>query len=156
SEGERTRDLTTIQREQAAYRGQSGPAPQREASAFYDVQRPRELAAARENLMGDFNRETGELVARTPGEAGGGVQQGVEEGGRGAKAGVTAAYEEAKGRGGVIHSNVFEDIGTSLRRDLAGGSEPVLIDEKLTPYADAMLKDADAFFKRFAPGESGG
>src|SRR5262249_27288637 len=122
----------------------------------YDVQRPRELVQARENIMGDFNPATGELVARTPYEAGDVVQKGVQEAARAAKAGVTAAYEEAKGRGGVIHPNVFEDIGTSLRRDLAAGENPVLIDEKLTPYADAMLKDADAFFKRIAQGESGG
>src|SRR5262245_13993296 len=49
SEGQLTRDLPTIQREQAALRGQSGPAAQRAAQAFHDQQQG-ELAAARANI----------------------------------------------------------------------------------------------------------
>jgi hypothetical protein len=67
SEGQASRDLSAIQREQAAVRGGSGPQAQRTAQGFMD-QQAGELAATRERIARGFD-PFGARVAETPQEA---------------------------------------------------------------------------------------
>ena len=68
SKGQATGDLSAIQREQAALRGQSGPEAQRRAQAFADQQKA-QLEAAKEKTGAQLD-PFGQTIASSPQEAG--------------------------------------------------------------------------------------
>lgn len=141
SEGQSTGDLTQTQREQAALAGRSGPAPQRAAQAFTDQQRG-ELAAAREDLSRQMSPQ-GERVAETPQEAGDLVTQGVQREAAARKAGVDAAYREARNLPGEIHPDALTLMPEAIKSNLTSRAEPVIVEDALTPYAARMMKYLD-------------
>lgn len=137
SEGQATRDLPQIQFEQAAARGQLGAPAQRQAQQFIDQQRS-ELAAAR----GDIADTLGANV-ETPQEAGAAVQASLQRAAQSARATTQAAYETARGLPGEIHAGAFEGMPQRIKGELTLGDSPVIVDERLTPYASHMLADLE-------------
>jgi len=142
SKGQETGDLSAIQREQAALRGTSGTPAQRVAQAFADQQET-QLAAAHGDIAQSLDTLGQQIIAAGPQEAGELVSAGVEQAAKSAKAGVKTAYDTARGLPGEIHADVFRDMNTGIRADLSGGTNPVIVDDRLTPYASRMLKDID-------------
>lgn len=147
SKGQTTGDLATIQAEQAAARGQLG-APAQERATQFGNQQQEQVNAAKENINRQFDpygNETtpGSIIAETPQDAGQLVSQGVQAAAGRAKAGVKQAYDTAKGLGGELEPTVFEGIGQKIKGDLTFGENPVIIDDKLTPHANAMLQDLE-------------
>lgn len=143
SEGQTTRDLTAIQREQAAVRGQSGAPAQQHAQAFADQQR-RELEAAREKIVTDMDPHGGQVIADSPQAAGELVSGQLQRAQAQAKAGVTQAYDRAKAFGGEVDARAFDDVAGRIKTDLSSRAEPIVIDDKLTPFASQAIKDVDA------------
>jgi hypothetical protein len=141
SEGQASRELPQMQREQAAVRGRSGPPAQSVAQEFVDQQQT-ELAAARDKLARGLD-PFGARVAETPQEAGEIVSQSVRDTAASRKADVNAAYKEARGYPGEIHAGAFEGIGQKIKGDLSLRDEPVIIDGKLTPFASQMIDDLE-------------
>ncbi len=141
SEGQRTGQLPAIRREQAAARGQMGPAAEAQAKAFLDEQQG-QVAGAAENVRGALD-PFGQVVAETPQEAGQVVSQSIQGEAAARKAAVDAAYERARGLPGEISADTFEGMGARIRDDLSGRAEPVVIDDKLTPYASQAIQDID-------------
>lgn len=141
SEGQGTRDLTTIQEEQRALRGQSGPAAQRQAQAFADQQQA-QVAAERGGIVEGLGLE-GTAPVENAREAADIVQRGLQrESGR-ARAAVDTAYATARGLPGEIHAGAFEGMPQRIKGQLTLGEEPVVIDDVLTPWASRMIKDLD-------------
>jgi hypothetical protein len=147
SAGQEARDLTTIQREQAALRAQSGPPAQRVAQRFMDQQQD-ELARARQSITDALDPITGQTVAETPREAADIAQRGVQAAAARARGAVDTAYRQARAGGGEIHAGVFEGMPQKIKGDLSLGTEPVIIDPKLTPWANAMVDDLDQLVGR--------
>jgi hypothetical protein len=142
SEGQATGDLTTIQREQAALRGTSGEPAARVAGEFA-AQQQAQLAAARRDIAKTLDTLGGQIIAEGPTEAGEIVSTGVRGAAKTAKTGVDTAYKIARGLPGEIHAGVFEGIGQGIKGDLSLRAEPVIIDEKLTPFASRMIDDLE-------------
>lgn len=141
SEGQATRELPKIQVEQAALRGTSGPAAEARAKQFAD-QQAAQLAKAREGITKSLDT-FGAEVADSPQEAGKLVSEGVASTARDAKAGVKQAYDTAKSYPGEIHSGVFEGISQKIKGDLSKRPDPVIIDDKLTPFASHAIQDIE-------------
>ncbi len=141
SEGQATGDLSAIQREQAALRGTSGPTAQERAQQFATQQKS-QVGAANDALNRALD-PFGMQVAENPQEAGAVVSQGLQNTAASRKAGVTQAYETAKSYPGEIHAGVFEGMGQGIKGDLTLGNSPVIIDDKLTPFASKMVDDLD-------------
>jgi hypothetical protein len=142
SEGQATRDLPAIQREQAALRGASGPPAQKVAQAFTDQQQA-ELAAARDKITRSLDPFEQRIV-ETPQEAGELAQRGMQSTAAARKAGVDTAYRVARGLPGEIHAGVFEGMGQKIKGDLTLGESPVVIDNT-TPFAGKMIRDIEDF-----------
>jgi hypothetical protein len=141
SEGQATRDLPLIQREQAALRGGSGPPAQRVAQDFMDQQKG-ELAATRDKVSQTLD-PFGQRIVENPQEAGDLVSQSVRRTAASQKAGVDAAYRDARSYPGEIHAGAFEGIGQKIMGDLSLRPEPVIVDSKLTPHAAQMIDDIE-------------
>lgn len=141
SEGQETGALPLIQREQAALRGQAGDASQARAREFADQQHA-EVQAAGESVARQLDPYR-QVVAETPQEAGQLVSEGVQSAAGQAKAGVTQAYETAKNLPGEIHAGAFEGIGQKIKGDLSLGDNPIIIDDKLTPFASRAIRDVE-------------
>lgn len=141
SEGQRTGELPLIQKEQAALRGQMGDAAQARAQEFANQQRG-ELQTATEGVAKDLDpfRQT---IAETPQEAGQLVSESVQSAAAQRKAGVKQAYDEARSLPGEIHAGAFEDIGQKIKADLSLGDNPIIIDDKLTPFASQAIRDVE-------------
>lgn len=141
SEGQTTRELPKIQVEQAALRGTSGPAAEARAKLFAD-QQAAQLAKAREGITKSLDT-FGAEVADSPQEAGKLVSEGVASTARDAKAGVKQAYDTAKSYPGEVHAGAFEGISQKIKGDLSLRPEPVIIDDKLTPFASHAIQDIE-------------
>ncbi len=141
SEGQQTGALPLIQREQAAGRGQLGEAAQTRAQEFIDQQRG-QVQSATERVQQGFD-PFGQTVAETPQQAGQLVSEGVQNAARQAKAGVTQAYDYAKAQPGEIHAGAFEGIGQKIKGELSLGDNPIIIDDKLTPFASRAIQDIE-------------
>ncbi len=120
---------------------QSGPPAQRVAQSFMD-QQAGQLASARERIASGFD-PFAQRIAESPQEAGDVVSQGVQRAAAQTKAGVDAAYRQARGYPGEIQSEAFTGLPQRIKTDLSSGAEPVRIDDKLTPYASEALKEID-------------
>lgn len=141
SEGQEAGDLAAIQREQAALRNQAGEAAHARADAFAQQQRG-EVRNAAERVTQGFD-PFGQVVAETPQEAGRLVSEGVQSAAAQRKAAVNAAYERARSMPGEIHAAAFEGIGQKIKGDLSLRSDPVVIDDKLTPFASRAIQDVE-------------
>jgi hypothetical protein len=146
SEGQATGDLAAIQREQAALRGPaaSGEEAYQQAQAF-DAQQRAQIELERERIAGNLDptfEQFGE-VATTPQDAGALVSRGVTGARDVARTGVQEAYEAAKAMPGEVHAGVFENAGQRIKGDLSLRDEPIIVDDKLTPHAAAMLDYLD-------------
>jgi hypothetical protein len=141
SEGQRTGDLSAIQREQAALRGQSGPPAQRVAEDFR-TQQESQLTGARQGIKEGLD-PFGQQVAKTPQEAGDVVSQSMQRMAAQRKADVGTAYETARSYPGEIHAGAFEGMPQKIKSDLSARDEPIIIDDKLTPFASQAIKDID-------------
>lgn len=141
SEGQETGKLPLIQREQAALRGTSGAPAQDVAQKFFDQQRA-QVVGARENVAKQLD-PYGMQVAESPQEAGQIVSEAIQKAAASRKAGVANAYEAARGMPGEVHAGVFEGIGQKIKGDLSLRPEPVIIDDKLTPFASRAIQDVE-------------
>lgn len=141
SEGQATGDLSAIQREQAAVRGQSGPPAQQQAEKFFD-QQGRQVEAARTGIAEKLD-PAGQRVAETPQAAGDLVSQSMQRLAAQRKAGVTQAYDTAKSYPGEVHADAFVGLPNKIKTDLSSRGDPVIIDDKLTPHASQALKEIE-------------
>lgn len=141
SEGQATGDLSAIQREQAAVRGQSGPPAQQQAQKFFD-QQGRQVEQARAGIAEKLD-PAGQRIAETPQDAGSLVSQQLQRTAAQRKADVTAAYDKAKSLPGEVHADAFVGLPTKIKTDLSQRGDPVIIDDKLTPHASQALKEIE-------------
>jgi hypothetical protein len=146
SEGQASRELPAIQREQAALRGTSGAPAQSRAQEFFDQQRA-QVDAAKTDVAKSLD-PYGMEVAESPQEAGQLVSNGVQNVAAQRKAGVKSAYERAQDLGGEIHAAAFEGIGQRIKGDLSLGDNPVIIDTPTTPNAAKAIDDVDRTIDR--------
>jgi hypothetical protein len=112
SEGQATRNLPAIQTEQAASRGQLGPAAQARALEF-GLQQAQEVSAATERMTRSFD-PYGMRIAETPQEAGQLAQQSLQNAAAQRKADVRQAYKLAEGMPGEIHPEAFKDMPSRI------------------------------------------
>lgn len=136
SEGEKTGNLALRQKEQSEIRN-ADP----HAQAWVE-QRKAQMGTAFNNLLSSLD-PYGTVIASTPQEAGELVSQGVQQASGARKAAVNQAYETARGLPGEIHSGVFEGMSQGIKGDLTLGDNPVIIDDKTTPFASKMIDDLD-------------
>lgn len=136
SEGQRTRELPLIQREQGALRGVSGDAAQARAKEFADEQAA-QVAQAKENVARVLSPAK-QIIAASPQEAGQAVSTGVQSAAQIAKDRVDTAYQTARSLPGEIHAAAFEGLPQQIKGDLTLSPEPVIIDQN-TPNALKMI-----------------
>lgn len=142
SRGQETGELPLIQREQQAIRGPTlGDSAHDHAQQFVDQQR-QQVANAAESVSKRLD-PYGQVIAETPQEAGRFASEGVQDAAANAKAGVTQAYDTAKSLPGEIHAGAFEGIGQKIKGDLSLRDDPIVIDDKLTPFASHAIKDVE-------------
>lgn len=144
SAGQDTGDLGMLQQENAARRNSLGSAAKARADEF-DAQQKGQLATARDNTgaaLDPFNA----TIAPNPQQAGQYVSQGIQAAKAADKAGVDQAYTTARAMPGEIHADVFDGIGSAIKRELSNpltGQEPVRVNPKLTPHASEALDYLD-------------
>jgi len=162
--------LPLIQREQAALRGQSGAPAQQRAQEFFDTQRG-QLAKTHDKLMQSLDPLHGAMptpaamvagskpkplkgtvMAETPYEAGEIVSRGLQRNYDMRRKVVSDYYKDAERYGGEIHPDFFDDIGSRIKGDLSGRAAPVIVDDKLTPFANAALRDVEEQLATFRMG----
>jgi hypothetical protein len=141
SEGQATGALPLIQKEQAALRGALGDSAQARAKEFADQQRG-EVQTATESVTKQLDPFK-QVVAESPQEAGQLVSEGIQSAAAQRKAGVKQAYDEAKSLPGEIHAGAFEGIGPKIKAELSLRGDPVVIDDKLTPFASRAIQDVE-------------
>lgn len=141
SQGQASRNLPLIQREQAAARGMSGPPAEKAAKAFNEQQQE-QIAAARDRLARSMD-PAGTRVAQSPQEAGDIVSRSVQSAAASRKADVDAVYKTARELPGEVHPDAFTSMSARIRTGLSSGDDPVIIDDALTPNASRMIRDID-------------
>lgn len=146
SEGQRSGELPLIQREQAALRNQLGT-PAHEAAQAFREQQEAQLQAAREGVGRGLDPYGG-VVADSPYQAGDIAGRGVRQAAGIAKNDVTAAYDVAKAMPGEIHAGAFEGIAQRIKGDLSLRDDPIIVDEKTTPFANQALQDIEQTIDR--------
>lgn len=163
--GQTTGDVDQLQKEYAATMGNMGPRAQKVAQAFVDQQKA-QLDAAQGQVAASLS-PTGDIVAETPQAAGNVVSQGVQSAAQAAKDTVSAKYDNAKALPGDIDKSAFigevpspgtdialpgqaaptpplgPTIGNQIKSTLSAGDNPVIVDDKLTPFASAAIQDLD-------------
>lgn len=147
SEGQATGDLSAIQREQAALRGQSGAPAQRQAEAFR-TQQDRQIVTARDDIKSGLDPQGKHLgqapLADTPQQAGALVSEQLQRMAAQRKADVASSYQTARSYPGEIHASAFQGIAPKIKADLTMRDEPIIIDDKLTPFASRAIQDIDS------------
>lgn len=141
SEGQNTRSLPLIQKEQSALRGVDGPGAQARAQAFADQQR-QQVAAARDTVSSGLD-QFGQQIVESPQQAGEVAQNAIQSTAAMRKAQVGKAYDKANDLPGEIHAGAFEGISNKIKSDLSAGDNPVIIDDKLTPFASRAIQDVE-------------
>lgn len=141
TEGQTTRNLPAIQREQAAFRGTSGPSAQARAQEFADQQR-QQVIDARDKVATSLD-PFGQKIVEGPQQAAEIAQNSIQTAAAQRKAGVTQAYDEAKALPGEVHAGAFEGIGNKIKSELSAGDNPIIIDDKLTPHASRAIQDIE-------------
>lgn len=141
TEGQATRNLPAIQREQAALRGTSGPAAQGRAQQFAD-QQGAQVAAAREQVSEGLD-PFGQRIAADPQQAAEIAQNSIQRTAGQRRADVDAAYDRARSLPGEVSVDAFRDIGPRIKTELSRGPEPIIIDDRMTPHASRAIQDID-------------
>jgi hypothetical protein len=142
SEGQKAASPELLKTEEAAARGQLGPAAQRRAQQF-DAQQSGQVAAAKENVTKSLS-PTGEVEAETPRAAAEIAQQKFQAAEQASKADVDARFEAARGQGGAIHGGSMAQSGDVVRSKItAPGPNKVTINEKLIPQTANMIEHLD-------------
>jgi hypothetical protein len=142
SEGQETGELPKIQFEQAALRKTVGSdAAHARAQQFADQQKE-QIETAKTGIAKSLD-PFGAQIADTPQEAGELVSGSLSKTAAQAKAGVKQAYDEAKSYPGEVHAGAFEGIAQKIKGDLSLRPDPIIIDDKLTPFASQAIKDVD-------------
>jgi hypothetical protein len=134
--GERANNLAMRQAEQQAIR--SG---EPHGQAFV-AQREAQLQSARDRIARGFD-PFGQEIAEGPQEAGAAVSEGMQNAATAARARVRQAYDLARSLPGEVHADVFRGMGANIRFDLSQAERPVVVDDRLTPYASQMIADID-------------
>jgi hypothetical protein len=142
TKGEAASDPVQIAREEAARAGRLGEVAQRNALDF-DAQRSRELSAATESTRGSLDPQ-GNVLAAGPREAGEIAQEAVQQQAKAAKARTDALFTGARSYDTEVEADIFRGMGSGIRRDIYQGTDPVIIDNALTPNAAAMVKDLNS------------
>lgn len=141
SEGQSTRSLPLIQKEQSALRGVDGQAAQARAQQFAD-QQAQQVAAAKNTVSSGLD-QFGQQIANGPQQAGEIAQNAIQSTAAMRKAQVSKAYDTANELPGEIHAGAFEGITNKIKSDLSAGDNPVIIDDKLTPFASRAIQDVE-------------
>lgn len=133
--------LPLIQREQAALRGQSGEPAQKHAQQFHD-QQAKELGALNDEIRESLDPH-GSMV-EDPVQAGQVVSQGMRDTYDMRRKVVSDHfYNAAKQLGGNIDASWFDNIADRIKTDLSSGHNPIVIEDKLTPFANQALRDVE-------------
>jgi len=140
SEGQRTGDLATIQREQAALRDAGRPG-HRSAQDFA-AQQLQQIEQSRQDVSRQLD-PYGQVIAEAPHEAGELVARGLRGEAARARQGASDLYDTAASYPGEIHAAAFEGMGQRIKGNLTLGRDPVIIDDKLTPFASQAIRDVD-------------
>lgn len=163
--------LPLIQQEQAALRNQSGAPAQKHAQQFFDNQKE-ELTDLRDRVLQEMDPVhgavvppphgakpgtraktlKGQILAETPYEAGEITSGGMQRTHDMRRKVVNDYYNDAEKWGGEIHPDFFNAIGSRIKTDLSRGAKPVIVDDKLTPYANAALKDVESTISELRAG----
>lgn len=141
SEGQKTAALPALRSEQSALAGRLGPTAETAAKSFADQQKG-QIASAQERVAQSFD-PFNQIVAEGPQEAGQAVSRGIQQTAAARKADVNSAYDLARSLPGEVHADAFKDIGTRIKTELTNRSDPVVIDDKLTPFASRAIQDID-------------
>jgi hypothetical protein len=136
SAGEEAANVAMRQAEQQAVR-QGIPHAQ-----DWVAQRQTQLEAAKDRIASGFD-PFGQQIAETPLEAGTLTQDALQRAAAARKAGVDTAYGQARAMPGEIHADVFRAMPDDIKQDLSLGPSPVIIDDRLTPFASQMIRDID-------------
>lgn len=137
SEGQRTRDLPAIQREQAALRNTTGGDAAHAHAQDFAAQQAGQVANATDQVRRGFD-PFGAVVASSPQDAGELAQRTIQSAAASRKAGVTQAYDTAKTLPGEIYAGAFEGIVPKIKHELSLGDNPIVVDN-LTPRANKAL-----------------
>src|ERR1700722_6144002 len=141
SQGQSTGNLGLIKQEQKAAAGDLGTAAQERAKQF-NAQQAGQVQNANDVVAKSFD-QFNQNIAQNPRDAGAIAQQGLQQARNVEKAAVTNKYQTAGALGGKIDSSAFLNMGGSIRSDLTGRPEPVIIDDKLTPWANQAIGEID-------------
>lgn len=139
--GEAAGDFNSRVIEQRALRGGMGNPAQRVAQDFMDLRNQR-----LEDVRGGIGRELdqfGQNVADSPSAGADLAAQAIRTEADRAKRGAQNLYDEAFARPGEFDPEAFRGIGNGIRQRLSAGTDPVIVDEKLTPVAARALQDID-------------
>lgn len=135
--GQATGDVVAQRYIETGKQGNFGSAAQQEVNAFRDLQ-----GQGVENAKQDIRGTLGGAEA-TPLEAADVVQQGVQQKAAQAKAAYQNKYDEFGNMHGEVHAGVFEGLGQRIKGDLSFASNPVVIDDRVTPAASALIQHVD-------------
>jgi len=138
SEGQATGELSLIQREQAALRGQTGTQAQRAAKEFAD-QQAAQLGEARENVIRSLD-PYGQIITDSPQAAGELASNTIRSIAGQSKSRVGNLYDVAKSYPGEVDANVFGQVVPSIKTALSDPNDKVIINDRLTPFASDAIK----------------
>jgi len=114
------------------------------AQAF-QAQREQQIAAENERIAASFN-PSGQQIAETPAEAGQLAQEAAQRAAAARKAEVDTAYATARRTPGEIHASALESMPNQIKQDLSLRDEPVIIDDRTTPFANKAIDDLQSRF----------
>lgn len=137
SEGQATGDLAKIQAEQEALRTGNTHAKD------FAAQQQQQLGIAHDTVarsMDPFDH----LIADTPDQGAALAQRSMERTAAMRKTQGDQRFEDFRATPAVIHPSVFQDMGFNIKRDLSQGTNPVIVDDALTPWSARMLKYIDS------------
>lgn len=142
SEGQKTGELPLIRKEQAAVRGQLGTSSEGRAKQFFE-QQSQEVAQAQDTVTRSLD-PFGAKIAESPQEAGAVVSGSVQNAAAQRKAAVGQAYDYAKSLPGEIDASAFKTVTPDIKTALSNRPDPVVIDDKLTPFASKAIQDIES------------
>lgn len=139
--GEATGNLGMQIEERAALRGGRGARAQEVAKEFVD-EREAALSAARGTIARGLDPAK-TIVAKDPLDAAEIVASGAQGAARAAKDAYQAAYKDFADVQGQFAPGTFSSVGTTIRKRLDSGANPVVVDDRVTPVASAALGDIE-------------
>lgn len=137
TQGEQTGDLAARQFEQGALRAEHGEGALKQASDFFNVQRPQQLQQAKQDISASL--ANGQQLAETPQEAGSIVQSALQSAAARDKAQVKAAYDYAKSLPGEIKAEAFTNMPENVKSELYNNPDGAIVVDDKTPQASRMI-----------------